>query len=152
MSQNHESKDSTHHYDLVRFLNSQESIYLQVIAELQRGHKESHWMWFIFPQLKGLGRSSTSEFYGIANIEEARAYLNDPILGTRLKECSEILLKTETDLASDIFGFTDGLKLKSSMTLFSIVSAQESIFSKVLDKFFRGISDYRTIELIKAES
>ncbi len=135
-------------FNLNRFLTAQETIYPQVLKELKNGRKRSHWMWFIFPQIEGLGKSSTSVFYSIKDKEEAKAYLNHPILGQRLLECTNIILSIEKLSASQIFGFPDDMKLKSSMTLFSSVSTTNSVFEQVLEKFFQGNRDEKTDHLL----
>jgi uncharacterized protein (DUF1810 family) len=135
-------------YDLKRFLSAQQPIYERVLTELRSGEKRSHWMWFIFPQIKGLGHSPTSQYYAIKSLEEARAYLSHPILGARLVECAEILLGIEGRSADEIFGFPDDLKLKSSMTLFACVTDFTSVFSSVLEKYFDGKRDKGTIKLL----
>lgn len=124
-------------FNLTRFLTAQENIYQQVLAELKNGEKRTHWMWFIFPQIEGLGKSSTSRLYAIKSPKEAQAYLNHPILGQRLLECTNIVLSIKGRSALEIFGFPDDMKLKSSMTLFSSISDDDSPFKQVLDKFFR---------------
>jgi uncharacterized protein (DUF1810 family) len=121
--------------------------YQTAFAEIKDGYKRSHWMWYIFPQIKGLGRSSTSQYYGIACLDEARAYIDDEILGIRLREICAELLKHSDRSARDILGGIDSMKLKSSMTLFDVVSPNE-IFDKVLDIFFYGERDTRTLEII----
>ena len=133
-------------FNLIRFHEAQEYSYQVAYAEIKEGYKRSHWMWYIFPQIKGLGRSSMSEYYGITCIDEARAYLEDEVLGTRLREISEALLKHSDKSAQDIFGGVDSLKLKSSMTLFDKVSPNQ-VFGKVLDVFFDGKRDKRTLDI-----
>lgn len=135
-------------HNLNRFTRAQEDVYSNVLSELTSGRKTSHWMWFIFPQFEGLGRSPTAAFYAIKSLEEAQQYLQHPVLGTRLLECSKIVLGIEDLDISDIFGFPDDLKLKSSMTLFSRVADPGSVFNQVLDKYFQGAPDTRTLELI----
>jgi uncharacterized protein (DUF1810 family) len=125
-------------FNLDRFLTAQESVYPQVVAELQAGRKRSHWMWFIFPQVIGLGRSATSRFYAIQSEDEARAYLAHPILGQRLLDCVTILLAGEESSALRIFGQPDTLKFQSSLTLFAGVAEPDSIFEQALEKFFDG--------------
>ncbi len=129
------------HIDLSRFIEAQESHYERALAEIKSGKKISHWMWYIFPQLSGLGHSKTSQLYAIGNLEEAREYLGHEILGKRLVEISDELLKLEENNASNILGSPDDLKLKSSMTLFCQVDKATSVFQKVLDKFFDGSYD-----------
>ena len=137
-------------YNLNRFIQAQEPVYSNVLAELQSGHKKTHWMWFIFPQIEGLGQSATARLYAIKNLDEASQYLNHPILGTRLLECSEIVLGIQGRSITDIFGWPDTLKLKSSMTLFSCVSNSNPIFDEVLIRYFQGERDTRTLELVHA--
>ncbi|MGH7969631.1 MAG: DUF1810 domain-containing protein [Limisphaerales bacterium] len=135
-------------FNLIRFLDAQEGIYSQALGEIRAGCKESHWMWFIFPQIDGLGRSSTAKFYAIRSRAEAKAYLEHPILGKRLIECSTALLHISGRSASEILGFPDVLKLRSSMTLFATVSQPDSVFAQVLDRYFAGERDPKTIELL----
>ena len=133
-------------FNLNRFHEAQAYSYQVALAEIKEGYKRSHWMWYIFPQIKGLGQSSTSEYYGITCLGEAEAYLKDDVLGTRLKEICEELLKHSEKSAQAIFGGIDSMKLKSSMTLFDKVSPDE-VFAKVLDVFFDGKRDGRTLDL-----
>ena len=134
--------------DLQRFLNAQQEDYATALQEIKAGRKRSHWMWYIFPQIKGLGSSSTSVYYGIKDIEEASAYLNHPILGKNLLEISEALLSLEGRDATSIFGYPDDLKLKSSMTLFSCIPDSPAVFQQVLDKYFDGDADPKTLQLL----
>jgi uncharacterized protein (DUF1810 family) len=137
-------------FDLSRFVHAQESIYDSVLAELRSGQKRSHWMWFVFPQIHGLGHSPTAQHYAIKSIEEARQYHSHPLLGARLLECTEAVLAVEGRSASAIFGYPDDLKLKSSMTLFSSVAdTPHSLFSRVLEKYFLGEKDARTLQLLE---
>lgn len=133
--------------NLNRFVEAQEGIYPTALKELKEGRKRSHWMWYIFPQLKYLGHSYNSKFYGISGLEEASAYLEHPVLGQRLREISEIILSLPTDNAGEVFGGIDSLKLRSSMTLFDLVSLDD-VFAQVLDKYFNGQKDDRTISMI----
>ncbi len=135
--------------DLARFEQAQDKIYSKVVLELKKGKKESHWMWFIFPQIAGLGTSTTARLYAIQDIEEARAYLAHPILGHRLKTCSQYLLSLNGLTAFQIFSSPDDLKLKSSMTLFALISEPNSIFHQVLEKYYYNLSDEKTIALLK---
>lgn len=135
--------------NLDRFIAAQENIYKQALTELRNGNKRSHWIWFIFPQIQGLGRSSTAQFYSIKNKEEAKAYLKDPILGNRLKECCQAILEVEGKSATEILGFLDALKLKSSMTLFDSISDDNSTFRQVLQKYYNGEVDDKTLKLLK---
>lgn len=135
-------------YDLNRFVSAQEGTYDRAMEELRNGQKRSHWMWFIFPQIDGLGSSSTARLYAIKSMEEARQYLDHPVLGPRLMECAEAVLAIEGRSASEIFGYPDDLKLKSSMTLFAQVAQPHSVFSRVLEKYYRGEQDARTLDLL----
>ena len=134
-------------YDLDRFVKAQEKMYDIALNEIKNGKKISHFMWYIFPQLKGLGYSEISNYYGISGLEEAKEYLEDEILGNRLYNITLELLKIDEDDPINIFGNVDALKLKSSMTLFDIVSADE-IFYDVLKKYYGGKKDERTIALL----
>jgi uncharacterized protein (DUF1810 family) len=136
-------------YDLARFVDAQRDVYVSALAELRDGRKRGHWMWFIFPQFRGLGLSATSRLYAIHNLNEARAYLHHPVLGPRLVECAEAILPLAgRSSVRDIFGYPDDVKLKSSMTLFERAAPEEAIFARVLDAFFDGARDGKTIELI----
>ena len=135
--------------DLSRFITAQDPVFNTVRSELSFGRKSSHWMWFIFPQLKGLGMSSLSEFYGLSGVLEAEAYLHHELLGSRLKEVVSMLLHTKETNPEAIFGRTDAMKLRSSLTLFlSVDSSEEQPFKKCLDKFFNGLPDQRTLALL----
>ncbi len=137
------------HKNLTKFLEAQNQLYLQALSELKNEKKESHWMWFIFPQIEGLGASETAKFYAISNLEEAKAYLAHPVLGKHLTEIAEAVMKIDGKSAKEIFGTPDDLKLRSSMTLFSKVKNTSPIFRDVLEKYFDGLDDPRTIELLK---
>jgi len=134
--------------DLQRFVDAQKPVYARVMEELARGAKASHWMWFVFPQLKGLGRSAMAQHYGIASAVEAQAYWRHPALGPRLKECTELVLAVEGKTALQIFGSPDDLKFCSSMTLFDRVVQEEPVFGRAIDKYFDGQRDARTIALM----
>jgi uncharacterized protein (DUF1810 family) len=136
-------------YDLVRYTKAQEGVYDQALSELRSGQKRTHWMWYIFPQLEGLGHSTTARRYAIKSIQETREYLNHPVLVARLLECTETVLDIEDRSVSAIFGFPDDVKLRSSMTLFDSVSARDSVFGLVLDKFFGGHRDNKTLQLLQ---
>jgi uncharacterized protein (DUF1810 family) len=136
-------------FDLGRFISAQKEIYESALAELRGGRKRTHWIWFIFPQIDGLAYSTTSKHYAIKSIEEARQYLNHPLLGARLLECAETVLAVEGRSVSEIFGYPDDLKLKSSMTLFSYVAGPRSVFVRVLEKYFRGEQDVRTLDILE---
>jgi uncharacterized protein (DUF1810 family) len=138
-------------YNLNRFLESQDRVYSNVLSELKSGNKQTHWIWYIFPQLSGLGRSPTSQYYAIKSKPEAVSYLNHPILGARLKECTEILLGIENKTAREILGRPDDLKFRSSMTLFAYISGPGSVFEKVLEKYFHGDRCHRTLSFLKAD-
>ncbi|NTF23582.1 DUF1810 domain-containing protein [Agrobacterium rubi] len=125
--------------DLDRFLEAQNDTYLQARGELQSGLKTGHWMWFIFPNWKGLGKSIYARKYAIESVAEAKAYLEHPLLGARLRRCSEILLETHGRAAFDIFGTPDDLKLRSCMTLFAMISPSGSVYQRVLDAYFGGV-------------
>ena len=131
---------------LDRFIKAQENTYSIALNEIKNGRKKSHWMWYIFPQIKGLGMSETSRYYGIDGVLEAKAYLDNEILGNRLREITGELLKLDENNPFDIFGTIDTMKLKSCMTLFDYVS-DENIFMDVLDKFYNGEVDEKTIWL-----
>ncbi|HLK62230.1 MAG TPA: DUF1810 domain-containing protein [Bryobacteraceae bacterium] len=133
-------------FDLERFVDAQEEDYESVLEELQRGSKRGHWMWYVFPQLKGLGRSSMAYEFGIAGRAEAEAYLAHPILGPRLIECTRRVNTVEGRSAEQIFGSIDTLKFRSSMTLFAQVAGPESIFAKALEKYFGGVGDRLTLD------
>ena len=134
--------------DLKRFLEAQENDFATALAEIRRGRKKSHWMWYIFPQIAGLGFSSMSKFYAINDRSEAQNYLAHLVLGERLVEISNALLEVEGKTANQIFGSLDDVKLKSSMTLFGALENTNPIFQKVLDKYFNGGKDQKTLELI----
>ncbi len=134
--------------NLARFIGAQEKVYETVLAELRSGSKRTHWMWFIFPQIDGLGRTPTAKYYSIKSWEEAQRYLDHPILGARLLECAGIVLAVDGRSALEIFGSPDNLKLKSSMTLFASVTDVQTVFVRVLDKYFDGERDQRTLDLL----
>jgi uncharacterized protein (DUF1810 family) len=137
-----------HPFDLGRFTKAQEDIYERALAELRAGRKRSHWMWYVFPQFDGLGFSSTTKWYSIKSLEEARQYLSHPVLGPRLEECVGAILAVDGRSAAEIFGSPDDMKLQSSLTLFACVSGPGSPFVLALDKYFHGQKDTRTLELL----
>jgi uncharacterized protein (DUF1810 family) len=137
-------------FDLERFLNAQAGSYDRALAEIRAGHKRSHWMWFVFPQLDGLGHSSTAKHYAVRTLDEARAYLDHPVLGPRLRECAEAAARVEGRSAVEVFGYPDDLKLRSSATLFACVSPPGSVFHRLLDRYFDGRPDERTLRLLGA--
>jgi uncharacterized protein (DUF1810 family) len=136
-------------FDLDRFVTAQASVYAHVLEELRAGRKTSHWMWFIFPQLRGLGLSDMAQYYGLDGRAEAMAYLDHPLLGARLRECTAIVNGLERVSAHDVFGMPDTLKFRSSMTIFDLVAEPESVFAEALDKYFHGERDARTIALVR---
>lgn len=136
----------TESFDLQRFRDAQERVYPRVVEELAAGRKRSHWIWFVFPQIAGLGRSRTAEFYAIKSLDEARAYLADELLGQRLRECTVIVQQLRGRSLAAIFGYPDDLKFRSCMTLFDLVSPDD-IFLQALGKYCRGEPDPRTIAL-----
>jgi uncharacterized protein (DUF1810 family) len=138
-------------YDLSRFERAQEDDYKQALAEIVSGRKRTHWMWYIFPQVDGLAFSSTSKFYSIKSVEEAKAYLDHPILGPRLLECAEAAVRVEGRSAREIFGSPDELKLRSCATLFACVSPPGSVFDRLLGKYYGGERDSKTLQLLGIE-
>ena len=140
------STDDEH--DLNRFVEAQRTTYERALAELRGGRERSHWMWYVFPQLAGLGRSATAERYAIASLAEAQAYLKHPVLGPRLIECATAVLDVEGRSAHEIFGSPDDWKLRSRATLFALASAPESVFSRLLAKYFDGRQDEQTVRLL----
>lgn len=135
-------------YNLQRFLAAQGDFYPNALREIRSGHKTSHWMWFIFPQLRGLGASETSRRFGISGPNEARAYLAHPTLGSRLIEVTEAVLASGASSAHDVFGFPDDMKLKSCATLFAAFSPAGSVFDRLLARYFDGARDERTLQLL----
>ena len=133
---------------LERFVKAQKYDYDTALREIRSGRKRSHWMWYIFPQLQGLGYSSTAQYYGIRDLEEAQDYMEHPVLGPRLVEISEALLVLDTSDASAVMGYPDDLKLRSSMTLFELAAPGQPVFSRVLEKYYSGHRDRHTLELL----
>ncbi|WP_394776742.1 DUF1810 domain-containing protein [Flavobacterium sp.] len=136
--------------DLLRFLDAQNKLYLTALSEIKKGKKETHWMWFIFPQIKGLGTSDTANFYAINDLKEATEFLEHPILGKHLIEISELFLTFKRKSADGILGDLDARKLRSSMTLFSLVENTNPVFQGVLEAFFSGESDPLTLSIINS--
>lgn len=136
-------------FNLDRFLKAQQNQYQTILAELRDGHKRTHWMWFVFPQISGLGRSETARFYAIKNLDEARAYLGHPVLGERLIECTQAVLKVQNRSLQQIFGSPDDLKFRSSMTLFECVSPDPMFFTEALERYCEGSRDQRTLDIIQ---
>lgn len=137
-------------FDLQRFVDAQAPVYDAVLAELRAGRKCSHWMWFIFPQIAGLGRSAMALRYAIASLGEAKAYLAHPLLGARLRECSALVAAIEGRTANAIFAYPDDLKFHSSMTLFAQASPADTVFQACLDKYFGGAPDAATLQRLQA--
>jgi uncharacterized protein (DUF1810 family) len=152
MTERGETEHADDAYDLGRFLKIQAGVYQTALSEIRRGRKSSHWMWYIFPQLEGLGFSEMAQRYALRSREEAEAYLAHPLLGPRLVECAEAALQVEGRSAHEIFGSPDDLKLRSSATLFAAVSPPGSVFHRLLDRFFGGAPDARTLELLGVTS
>ena len=136
-------------HDLERFYKAQEYDYETALSEIRNGRKESHWMWYIFPQITGLGRSTTAEYYAIKSKEEAKGYIEDPVLGKRLIEISQALFQIESDDAEMVMGCPDNLKLRSCMTLFAEVAPEQPVFRNVLEKFYDGEMDGKTLDILK---
>ncbi len=137
-------------HDLQRFVAAQDPVYAEALEELRRGAKRGHWMWFVFPQIQGLGRSEMAARYAVKSRSEAAAYLRHGILGPRLAECAAALMSVDGKTALEIMGFPDDLKLQSSMTLFAHVSAFGSVYHRVLEKYYKGSQDARTLEILIA--
>lgn len=135
-------------YDLSRFHNAQRGSYETALREIRAGPKRSHWIWYIFPQIQGLGYSSTAQYYAIADLGEAKAYLADPVLRERLLEISKALLQLPSSDPSDVMGWPDDLKLRSSMTLFALAEPECKVFRDVLEKFYGGEEDSRTVAIL----
>jgi uncharacterized protein (DUF1810 family) len=138
-------------FDLDRFVEAQRPVYAAALAELERGRKQSHWMWFVFPQMAGLGRSATALHYAIRSLEEAQAYSAHPLLGARLRQCCEAAMSHGTG-AEALFGPVDAIKFRSSMTLFERAAPSEQLFAKCLDRFFGGARDEATLRLLPASA
>lgn len=136
-------------FDLQRFVAAQDGVYRQACAELRGGRKRSHWMWFVFPQIAGLGFSPIAQFYALSSLDEARAFLAHPVLGPRLRECADLVNRIEGRSLYDIFGDPDEVKFRSSMTLFERAAPEEPVFARALDKFCGGVRDPLTLEKLK---
>jgi uncharacterized protein (DUF1810 family) len=137
-------------FDLQRFVDAQDRVYDVVIDELRNGAKRSHWIWFVFPQLRGLGHSPTAVRYGISSLDEARAYVAHDLLGPRLRECTRLVAGIDGRSAEDIFGWPDNLKVRSSMTLFARATDDNADFGAVLDRLYDGVQDPVTVEQLSA--
>ncbi len=149
MSKSDDLTDDPH--DLNRFVQAQEESFERALAEIRDGDKRTHWMWYIFPQYKGLAFSSMSQHFAIKSVEEARAYLAHPILGPRFIECADAVMNVEDHTAEEIFGSPDDLKLRSCATLFKFVSPPTSVFERLLEKYFLGEPDDQTLELLEMD-
>jgi uncharacterized protein (DUF1810 family) len=136
------------HFDPDRFVRAQGPVYPQVIEELREGRKRCHWMWFVFPQIAGLGHSPTAQFYTLSSLAEAKAYLDHALLGDRLRECTSLVLAIEGRTANAVFGSPDDLKFRSSMTLFAETAGETSLFAAALDRYFDGAPDRRTLDIL----
>lgn len=135
-------------YNLQRFVDSQNPVYERVRSELRAGSKRSHWMWFVFPQIAGLGHSTTAQHYAIASLDEARAYLAHAILGPRLRECTDLVNRVSGKTVEEIFGYPDDLKFRSSVTLFSLATSDNEVFRQALQKYFNDEADPLTVEIL----
>lgn len=144
MTEAQEQSEASDPHDLARFVEAQEDVYAEALSEIRSGRKRSHWMWFIFPQYAGLGFSSTSKRYAIKSLAEAKAYLSHPVLGPRLLECAEAVMGVTGRTAYELFGTPDDMKLKSCATLFESVSPPDSVFQRLLSKYFHGDRDEKT--------
>jgi uncharacterized protein (DUF1810 family) len=139
-------------YNLPRFLNAQEGVYGTVLDELRAGRKSGHWIWFIFPQIKGLGHSGMSQKFAITSLDEAKAYLQHPILGPRLRACTQLVLNVEGRNAEEIFSYPDNLKFRSCMTLFLAAATDNALFKDALLKYFDGKPDQSTLDILARQS
>jgi uncharacterized protein (DUF1810 family) len=152
MGNSNNSREANDPYDLSRFLRAQDVDYERAVVEIKSGQKRSHWMWYIFPQIDGLGVSSLSKRYSLKSLDEARAFLQHPILGPRLLACAEAVASVEGRSATEIFGSPDDLKLRSCATLFACVSSPGSVFDRLLAKYYRGRRDGKTLQLLGIDS
>ncbi|MBK8256922.1 MAG: DUF1810 domain-containing protein [Polyangiaceae bacterium] len=144
--------DSGDPFDLNRFIRAQAQGYSSALSEIIAGRKRTHWMWYIFPQIDGLGRSPTARHYAIKSLDEARAYLHHPVLGARLLQCAEAVVQVHGRTAREIFGFPDDLKLRSSATLFAAVLPKPSVFTRILDAYYQGIPDEHTLDILQSQN
>lgn len=142
----------TDEFNLQRFLTAQASIYDRVLAELRSGRKSSHWIWFIFPQIAGLGHSAMAQQFAIASLDEAKAYLQHPTLGPRLRACTQLVLDVNGRSAEEIFGYPDNLKFRSCMTLFLTAVTDNTLFNNALEKYFDGQPDQKTLDILARQS
>ena len=135
-------------YDLERFVSAQEPVFVTALTELRAGKKQTHWMWFVFPQLHGFGRSPLAQHYGINSLGEATAYIEHPVLGPRLKQCVEAVLALQGRSLRQIFGSPDDTKFRSSMTLFALAAGEDSVFQEALNRYTKGAMDQMTVDLV----
>jgi uncharacterized protein (DUF1810 family) len=149
MTSSNDPRRSDDSYDLTRFVRAQESDYERALAEITSGRKRTHWMWYIFPQIDGLGLSPTAKHYAIKSLAEAKAYLEHPILGPRLLACAEAVVGIEGRSAVEIFGTPDDMKLRSCATLFACVAPRDSVFDRLLTKYYRGERDGKTLQILR---
>jgi uncharacterized protein (DUF1810 family) len=145
-----QSGDGSDPFDLERFVKAQDPVFEEVRAELRRGHKTGHWMWFVFPQIAGLGASATARRYAISSRDEAAAYLQHPVLGARLRECARLVIAVADRTVEEIFGYPDNLKFRSSLTLFAHAAADNGVFTEALRKYFVGERDPLTLARLSA--
>lgn len=141
--------DSADPYNLQRFLDAQQPVYMEVLSELRGGRKQSHWIWFIFPQISGLGHSAVARHFAIQSLGEAQAYLQQPLLGERLRECTQLVLRFRDRSIEDILGSVDAMKFRSCMTLFLRAAEENSLFRASLEQFFAGRPDALTLDRLK---
>ena len=139
---------SDNHQTLNRFVEAQDESYEEIVQELKNGEKVTHWMWYVFPQITGLGYSSTAKFFAIQDREEAQAYLDHPVLSERLLECTNIVRAHQGKTAVDIFGNVDAMKFRSSMTLFMSISGRDSVYQEAIDKYCEGEPDRKTLDIL----
>lgn len=138
-------------YNIKRFVDAHQRSYSLALEEIRAGYKVSHWMWYIFPQIRGLGYSEIAEYYAIEDLDEAKAYLQEPVLAAHMQEICEALLENESGNAEEVMGWPDDLKLRSSMTLFAAADPENKIYQRVLDKFFEGKPDEKTLQLLRVQ-
>ncbi len=138
-------------YSIKRFVDAHQKSFVLALGEIRAGYKVSHWMWYIFPQIRGLGHSETAEYYAIEDLDEAKAYLQEPVLAAHMQEICEALLENESGNAEEVMGWPDDLKLRSSMTLFAAADPENKIYQRILDKFFEGKPDEKTLQLLRVQ-
>lgn len=148
MTSHSTTPDASDPHNLQRFLTAQEGVHIHALREIRAGRKQTHWMWYVFPQMTGLGRTQMAHDFGIASLDEAKAYLDHPVLGARLREIANAALSVNAGSAEDIFGKTDAMKLRSSATLFALASEPGSVFGQLLNRYFHGAGDEHTVRLL----